>query len=102
MNRTHPYPPPGRSPVWWGVLRGLWAVVVLFISALDHYLAAVAGTYTIAWQSRRIAAVIAEAYRTGRYGPLSSCTDLEPAIFDAEIIDDPIPPSDESQEDTSR
>ena len=102
MNRTRPFPPPVRSSVWRGVLRGLWSVAVLLSSALDHYLAAVAGTYTIAWQSRRIAAVIGEAYRTGRYGPLSSCTDLEPAIFDAEIIDDPTdqPPTD--RKDTGR
>lgn len=92
MNRTRPYPPPARSSVWRGVLRGLWAVAVLLSSALDHYLAAVAGTYTIAWQTRRVAAVIGTAYRTGRYGSLSSCTDLEVAVFHFEVIDESTDP----------
>lgn len=86
---------------WRAVGRGLWAVVVLFTSALDHYLAAAAGTYTIAWQTKRIATVVAEAYRTGRYGPLSSCTDLELAVFEAEFIDPDQPPTTD-RKDTGR
>jgi hypothetical protein len=70
-----------------GVLRGLTAVLVLFTSAADHYLSALAGTHTVAWCTRQITTAIRETYRFGRYGPPSTRTDIQPIIIDAEIVD---------------
>lgn len=70
-----------------GVLRGLTAVLVLFTSAADHFLAALAGIPTIAWCTRQVAAVIRETYRVARFGPYNTSTDIEHHIVDAEIVD---------------
>lgn len=70
-----------------GVLRGLTAVLVLFTSAADHYLTALAGIPPIAWCTRQVAGVIRDAYRSGRFGPPSTRTDIEHHIVDAEIVD---------------
>jgi hypothetical protein len=70
-----------------GVLRGLAAVLVLFTSAADHYLTALAGIPPIAWCTRQVAGVIRDAYRAGRFGPPSTRTDIEPIIIVGEVVD---------------
>jgi hypothetical protein len=78
-----------RGPDRRGLACGLWAVVVLVTSAADHYLAALFGAPPLAWCTRQIAAVVRDAYRQGRFGPPSACTQVVQVIYDAEVIDDP-------------
>ncbi len=70
------------------VLRGLVAVLVLLISAVDALVTAAVGLPPIAWCVRRFAAVVRDAYRLGRFGPPSTCTDLESFVFEGVIVDD--------------
>lgn len=88
MNRT--YPSTHRRLNARGLMRGVWAVVVLLVSAVDHYLTACIGTRPVAWHARRIASVISDAWRRGRFGPPSTCTAVEHAVFEAEFVDDPV------------
>jgi hypothetical protein len=87
---------PARAYTVRGVLRGLWAVVVLLAGAADHYVTALFGIPPLAWCARRIAGVIAETYRHGRYGPSSACTDVAfeaTGVCDAEFVDGPAAPA---------
>lgn len=92
MNRvpliTDAEPPRCRFD-WRGTARGIWAVIVLLVSAIDHYLAALFGVPPLAWCARQVGGVIAEAYRQGRYGPVSACTAVVSAVYDGEFVDDP-------------
>lgn len=83
---TDAEPRPGVD--WRGIARGVWTVIVLLVSAVDHYLAAVFGIPPLAWCARQVAGVIAEAYRRGRYGQPSDCTQVVPAVFDGEFVDE--------------
>ncbi|WP_433188755.1 hypothetical protein [Actinoallomurus sp. CA-150999] len=71
-----------------GIARGIWSVVVLLVSAVDHYLAALFGIPPLAWCARQIGGVIRDAYRQGRYGPASDCTTVVQAVYDGEFVDD--------------
>lgn len=87
----HPHPPyPAYTPrrTWRTVGRGLAVAAALILSALDALATAALGIPPIGWLARRSAALVRDAYRYGRYGAPSSCTDLAVAVVDAEIIDD--------------
>ena len=77
---------PPRRIGWRGVGRGVWAVLVLLFSAVDHYLTALAGVPPLAWCARQVARAIRDAYLQGRHGPSSACTEVEQAVYDAEIV----------------
>lgn len=68
--------------------RGIWAVVRLWTSAADHYVTALIGIPPIAWIAGRLAAATRAAYRLGRFGPPSTCTDLAVIVHDGEIIEE--------------
>jgi len=77
------------APSWWrvlaGVARGLVAVVVLVVTAVDALVTAVIGTApvlprlgrAVRWLGREIARETGDAFRGGRAG-----------VVDAEVIDD--------------
>ncbi|MGH3375958.1 MAG: hypothetical protein ACRDP6_14565 [Actinoallomurus sp.] len=66
-------------------LRGLWAVVRLVASAADHHITARLGCPPLAWCARRVTRVLRDAYRHGRFGPPSTCTDLAVIVYDGDI-----------------
>ena len=70
------------------VARGLLAVAVLVAGALDALVTAAIGVPPVAWTTRRLARLVRDAYRIGRYGPPSTCTDLAVVVPDGEVIDD--------------
>lgn len=69
-------------------LEGLLAVARLWLSAADHYIAALAGWPPVAWIVSRLAAATREAYRLARFGPTSTCTDLQVIVYDGDIIEE--------------
>lgn len=69
-------------------LAGMAAVVRLHLSAVDHYVTARLGWPPVAWMTRRLAAVVREAYRLSRFGPPSTRTDLAVIVYDGDIIEE--------------
>jgi hypothetical protein len=69
-------------------LAGLLAVMRLLFSAADHYVTARLGRPPLAWVARQVAAAVREAYRLGRFGPPSTCTNLAVIVYDGEIIEE--------------
>lgn len=70
------------------VLRGLAAVAVWVLSAVDALASAIVGVPPFAWCTRRAVSTLRAVYLSGRYGPASESTDVELHVIDAEIIDD--------------
>lgn len=70
---------------WRAITRGAWAVVVLCTSALDHLIAALAGTRPVAWCARTLASALREEYRRARGVPAPV---PDPAVIDGAIIND--------------
>lgn len=58
------------------ILRGLLAVLVLFLTAIDDLVTAVLGTGPVVPRARRLAWVIAGEYRAGR----ASATTIPPDL----------------------
>lgn len=72
---------------WQTVGRGLAAVARLLLTALDALITAAIGIPPIGWCARRVAGLIRETYRIGRFGEPSGCTALAVVVIDAEVID---------------
>jgi hypothetical protein len=77
--------PPPRPP-WRDragpVLRGLWAVLVLMLTAVDELVTALIGLAPLTPRLRELAQVIANEYRTGAAGVVS--TDVFDDVVDAD------------------
>lgn len=73
---------------WRAVARGLAAVARLLLSALDALTTAAVGVPPIAWLIGQITAAIREAYRVGRYGPLSASREVAPLVYEGELVDE--------------
>jgi hypothetical protein len=69
-------------------LAGLAAVARLVCSAADHYVTALVGLPPVAWITRQIVGAVRDAYRLGRFGPPSTCTDLAVIVYDGEILEE--------------
>jgi hypothetical protein len=78
----------GYPHTWRSTLRGLAAVAIALLSALDAWVAAAIGTPPTGWWTRQAARVLTDAYRLGRYGTPSTCTELQVVVTDAEIVDE--------------
>lgn len=79
---------------WRAVARGVWAVVVLCTSAVDHFVAALAGTRPVAYCTRALASALRAEYRRARGAPAPV---PDPAVIDGAVITD----TDTSDTDTS-
>jgi hypothetical protein len=69
-------------------LAGLLAVIRLLFSAADHYVTARLGWPPLAWVVRQVAAVVREAYRLGRFGPLSTRRELAVIVYEGEVLEE--------------
>lgn len=70
---------------WRAVARGVWAVVVLCASAVDHLVAALAGTRPVAYCTRMLASALRAEYRRARGAPAPV---PDPAVIDGATITD--------------
>lgn len=75
---------PRRS--WRSVARGVASVVAVLAGALVALAAAAIGIPPVAWIVRQLTATARQAYRLGRFGEPSTCTDLDVVVVDAEIV----------------
>ena len=73
---------------WWAVGAGIRAVLVLAVTAIDSLLSALIGIPPVRWCAHQVAAVVRDAYRSGRFGPPSRSTGIEPLVVDGEIVDE--------------
>jgi hypothetical protein len=69
-------------------LAGLHAVAVFLLSGLDALVTAAVGLPPVAWIVRQVAAVVREAYRLGRFGPLSTRRELAVIVYEGEVLEE--------------
>jgi hypothetical protein len=58
------------------------------LSAPDHLVAALISLPPPGWLASRFAAAVRDTYRLARFGPVSTRTDLQVVVYDAEIIEE--------------
>lgn len=68
--------------------RGFLATARLLLSAPDHLVAALISCPPPGWLISRFAAAVREAYRSARFGPPSTRTDLAVIVYDGEITEE--------------
>lgn len=68
---------------WRAVARGVGAVLALCLSAVDHLVAALAGTRPVAYCTRAFGGALREEYRRTRGAPAAAS---DPAVIDGVII----------------
>ena len=68
--------------------KGLPATARALLSAPDHLVAALISLPPPSWLAARFAAALRDTYRLARFGPVSTRTDLQVIVYDAEIIEE--------------
>jgi hypothetical protein len=70
-------------------LRTIGTVAVVFAAAADDLLSAWIGIRPIRWHIRRLVDVARRAYRIAVYGEPSDSMEVEPMIYDVELLEEP-------------